>query len=345
MLAAVGAAAWTLLVYPDRQGPGTGRVVDVRLEPGGSIEDAAAALGEAGVVAHPRLFAAYARFVGADERLRDGRIVLPDDLTPAGVLPHIARGFGTAWVRVPIPEGFTRYDIAERLGAWGITDAQAFLEATGSPDEARRLGIEARTLEGYLFPATYQMGKGTPPREVARELVASWRRHVMPVLEREAGGLAALQRELGWGLHEVVTLASIVEKEAAVPEERSVIAGVFLNRLRDPGFVPKRLQADPTVAYGCLASPALASSCAEFDGRITGSMLRDDDNPYNTYRAEGLPPGPIANPGLSSIRAVLAPAEHDYLYFVARGGGRHHFSASLEEHAEVVRRRELEATP
>jgi UPF0755 protein len=117
-----------------------------------------------------------------------------------------------------------------------------------------------------------------------------------------------------------------------VPEERPVIAGVFLNRLRDPKWKPRRLQADPTVAYGCAVLPSMPA-CQGFDGRrITRAMLLDASNPYNTYRLDGLPPGPIANPGLSSLRAVLVPAHHEYYYFVAVGGGRHRFSRSLEEH-------------
>ena len=136
----------------------------------------------------------------------------------------------------------------------------------------------------------------------------------------------------------MITLASIVEAEAAVAAELPVIAGVFLNRLRDPEFRPKRLQADPTVSYGCRLQPSLPS-CAGFDGRrITRAMLAGADNPYNTYRHEGLPPGPVGNPGLAAVEAVLAPAEHDYLYFVARGGGRHAFSATLEEHNRAVER-------
>jgi UPF0755 protein len=117
-----------------------------------------------------------------------------------------------------------------------------------------------------------------------------------------------------------------------------VIAGVFLNRLRDPSFHPKRLQADPTVAYGCLLQPELVS-CLGFDGkRVTRSMTADPQNLYNTYRIEGLPPSPIANPGLSALRAVLHPAEHGYFYFVARGDGHHSFSASLSEHNQAVQR-------
>ena len=108
---------------------------------------------------------------------------------------------------------------------------------------------------------------------------------------------------------------------------------MFSNRLFDPDFTPRRLQADPTVAYGCLVAPDTTPSCRDFDGRhVTPAMVRDPDNPYSTYKHEGLPPGPICNPGLSALLAVLSPAQHDYFYFVAKGGGRHAFSHSLHEH-------------
>jgi UPF0755 protein len=161
---------------------------------------------------------------------------------------------------------------------------------------------------------------------------------VDPLFDEHAERLAWLEEELSWGRPEVLTLASIVEKEAAVADERPTIARVFINRMRSPEFRPKRLQADPTVSYGCRTARDAAPSCEGFDGIITRAMLADRENVYNTYRHEGLPPGPICNPGVDSIRAVLTAEEHDYLYFVARGGGRHTFSATLEEHNDAVAR-------
>src|SRR5262249_12349151 len=135
---------------------------------------------------------------------------------------------------------------------------------------------------------------------------------------------------------EIVTLASMVEKEAAVDEERPLVASVFFNRLRDPAFTPKRLQSDPTSAYGCLTVPDIGS-CRSYAGRVTPEMNADDTNPYSTYRHDGRPPGPIANPGEKSILAVLAPAESRFLYFVARGEGRHTFSETYAQHSEAIR--------
>jgi UPF0755 protein len=340
--AALGLVGWLLLIYPTRPAEGRGRVVRVHVAPDMTMAQVARALAEVGAVERPLPFAAYARLLGAEGRLRRGEVTLMDDLTPSQVLPHIAEGFGPAWMRVLVPEGFHRFAIASRLGDLGICDEAEFLRVSGVEGRARALGVRAATLEGYLFPAKYELAKGTPCARVAQDMVETWRQRVVPLIDEHAQGLAALQRDLGWGLHEVVTLASIVEKEAAVPEERPIIAGVFLNRLRSPTFRPRRLQADPTVAYGCFVAPAL-STCAASPGRISPAMVRDSGNPYNTYRMEGLPPGPIANPGLDALRAVLAPAQHDYLYFVAQGQGRHHFSATLDDHAAAVARRRAAA--
>ena len=139
-------------------------------------------------------------------------------------------------------------------------------------------------------------------------------------------------------MSEVVTLASLIEKEAAVDDERPIIASVFLNRLRDATFVPRRLQSDPASAYGCIAVPETAASCRTFTGKVTHEMNADDGNPYNTYRHDGLPPGPIANPGEKSLAAVLAPPDTHYFYFVARGENRHTFSETYAQHNEAIRK-------
>jgi UPF0755 protein len=170
---------------------------------------------------------------------------------------------------------------------------------------------------------------------VVRRLVRTFR-------ERMTGRLRAYEsahdgEALALTLHQIVTLASIVEREARMPDERPTIAGVFMNRLTSPNFRPRRLQADPTVAYGCLVARDQVPSCRDFDGkRVTPAMVRDPANPYSTYRIEGLPPGPICNPGLSALDAALAPAQHDYFYFVTHGGGRHQFTSTLEEHNQRV---------
>lgn len=338
VVASLGLFGWLLVRYPGTEGPGKG--VEHRLVLGGDakLDTVIDELASAGVLEHPRWFAIYARLRGADEALRRGPVTVDDGLTPLELLRRIARGYGPSRVRIPIPEGFTRFDIAARLAHYGICEAEEFERQTGDPGFAAQLDVPAPTLEGYLFPATYDLAIESDAREVARTMVDTFRQRTFPLRAAHEARLEELADRFGWGFHEVLTLASIIEKEAAVAEERPVIAGVFLNRLRDPDFRPKRLQADPTVGYGCLATPQRAASCAGFDGSITRRMTGDADNPYNTYRLEGLPPGPIANPGMSSIAAVLEPARHPFFYFVAKGGGRHHFSASLDEHTDAVAR-------
>jgi len=299
---------------------------------------------DAGVLRGPGwVFRAYLEVHGAGARLKPGPVRLTDAMTPAQIARRLAAGLGPVYVRVTLPEGFDRHEIATRLEARGVCPAEAFLAATARSTLLDRLELPGRTAEGYLFPDTYELAMDTDPAEVVARMVRTFRRRMLPLIARHPDGLAALRSDLDFGLHQVVTLASIVEKEAARADERPVIAGVFLNRLRSPDFTPKRLQADPTVSYGCRPGEAgdePLASCAGFaeDGRITRRMLDDPANPYNTIRHEGLPPGPIANPGVSSLEAVLAPARHDYLFFVAAGEGRHHFSRTLSAHERAIRR-------
>jgi len=331
-----------MVVYPTSAPPGRGREVVLDLPQHASVGALSRELAREGIVDRPWAFAAYMRVLGAGSRLRTGPVTVSDRMTPHELVQQIAVGFGRARVRVTIPEGWSRFDIARRLADRGVCTSDAFLAATVDPAVIASHGVEATSLEGYLFPDTYELGQDVPAHEVVDAMVRNFHRRTEPLLEENRDGSTALSRDLGFTMHEVVTLASIVEKEAAVRDERPVIAGVFLNRLRSPTFRPQRLQADPTVSYGCLASPEVSDACRAFDGRdITRAMLSDRANPYNTYRREGLPPGPIANPGAESIRAVLAPAVHDYLYFVARGGGRHAFSATLDQHNGAVRRHVL----
>lgn len=334
----IGSVGWLAIVYPKRPGGGRGREVRVEVAPDMDLSLLSARLHDEGAIADPWLFSLYARLLGADEHLRDGEVLVTDDMSPRDVLQRIARGYGEATVRVVIPEGFHRFAIAARLERWDVCDADDFLAATEDRGLLDELGIPGPSAEGYLYPDTYRLSPDLGGEGVVRRMVANFHRRVGPVFDEHRASLEDLHDTLSWRPHEVLVLASIVEKEAAVAEERPVIARVFLNRLRDPSFTPKRLQADPTVSYGCLAARDAAPSCAGFGRAITRAMLQDPENVYNTYRHEGLPPGPICNPGIESIRAVLDHDANDYLYFVARGHGRHTFSATLEEHNAAVAR-------
>lgn len=335
LLAALG---WLVIVYPDAPGPGRGRAVAVHLAAGVSLRTLAQELAARGVVSRPRVWALYARVLGAQARLRVGTVLVRDAMRPREILQRVATGYGPVELRVTFPEGFDRFDVARELERWGVVRRDAFLRATEDASVLAALGIHASSAEGYLFPDTYTVRDDTGAERMVQRLVENAQRRTRDLLRPDTPAMRRLATELGWGVHEVVTLASIVEKEARLPEEQPVIAGVFLNRLLRAEFRPRRLQADPTVAYGCLTRTTLAS-CRTFDGRhVLPSMLDDAANPYNTYRHDGLPPGPIANPGLGAIRAVLAAQEHDYFYFVASGGGRHVFSTTLDEHQAAIRR-------
>lgn len=336
------ALGWLVLVYPEGERGGPGHEVSLSIEEGERLDVLVARLAGEGVIEDPFLFGTYARLLGASERLRAGEVLLRDDMSPRTVLLRIASGFGHAQVEVTVPEGLDHREVARRLARWGIVDEAELVRAVH--DEAllseleipRAEGVPS-SAEGYLQPDTYRFAEGSDAREIVRRMVANFRRRTRALFEDEPGlGSVA---DLGWGAHEVLVLASIVEEEAAVAEERPIIAGVFLNRLRSDAFLPRhRLQADPTVSYGCRAVPERAPSCAGFDGRITRAMLDDPRNPYNTYRHGELPPGPISNPGTAAIEAVLRAERHDYLYFVARGHGRHAFSADLDAHNAAVDR-------
>lgn len=348
---AIAALTWLFLVYPaDVRGTGRGaQELTLVVEGDDGIDEVAAELEHLGAIDDARLFALYARLLGADEHLRRGPVRLRADMSIRTLLARVAEGLGPTQIAVLVPEGFDRFEIAARLERWDVCDEAAFLEATEDRALLDELEITGPSAEGYLLPDTYTFATGSDARDVVRRFVRAYRAATDDLFEdeRDAAPRARLAR-LGLGPHEILVLASIVEQEAVAREEQPVIAGVFVNRLESETFLPRRrLQADPTISYGCKVEPSRAS-CEGFDGRrITRAMLEDEGNPYNTYRREGLPPSPICNPGLPAIRAVLEHAQHDYFYFVARGRGRHVFSATLDAHNEGVadlRDREREAS-
>jgi UPF0755 protein len=243
-----------------------------------------------------------------------GEYQLSSAMTPGLILEMLSTG-KVYLHRVTIPEGFTLQQIASLVDGMGLVAENRFCQAARDPDLIHRLGIGGSSLEGYLFPDTYLFPKGIAVEKMIRVMVDRFHRLAEPLLEQGLPGR-------GLSLHEIVTLASIIEKETGKEEERSLIASVFTNRLRRN----MRLESDPTVIYGVEG----------FDGNITRKHLRTP-TPYNTYVITGLPPGPIANPGLPSIQAALHPAESDYLFFVARKDKTHVFSRTWEEHEKAVR--------
>lgn len=313
LLAAVFLTLHLLVSSPAKLPPEERTVLIPR---GSSLPAIAKRLHGAGLVKSPWRFLLAARLSGASTKLQAGEYILSTGLSPRQLTQALVEG-RTVEVGVTVPEGLTVREVGGILERAGLAEAEEIERlATDGPFLAS-VGIEASSIEGYLHPETYRFRKGVGARSALAAMVKS----TLALFDREALSHAA---ELGLSLHEVLVLASIVEKETAVEDERPRIAAVFLNRLHRS--IP--LQADPTIIY------ALGEA---FDGNLTRAHL-NLDSPYNTYLHPGLPPTPIANPGRASIEAVLKPADVEDLYFVAKPDGSHHFSSSLRDHQRAVRR-------
>ncbi len=330
------ALVWLLVFYPSERGAGDGRGVAVTLTPGLGPEQIAALLAQEGLLARPRLFAFWVWATGGAGHVVPGPHLLTDDASPRELLARLERRGGGETVRVTFPEGWTRFDIARRLDEKHVTPLRDFLDATTDRDLLRELGVDTDSAEGFLFPATYDLAFDSDPHDIVRRMKREFDRRWDLLSRARGASLSDVMSSAKLDEAGVVTLASLVEKEAAVDDERPIIASVFLNRLREPSFRPKHLECDPTASYGCLALPEKAASCATFSGKATAAIEHDPDNPYSTYTHEGLPPGPIANPGSKSLDAAMAPSVTPYFYFVARGGGRHAFSETYEAHLAAV---------
>lgn len=329
-------AIYFLVVYPASAGPGTGKDVELTIEHGESNASVIDKLDRAGLLGSRVRFSIYVRL--SSPTFAPGHHLLTDDAGPGDLVKRLERMGGATKAKVTIPEGWNRFDIGKRLQALHVTSQSAFVEATADPALLRELALDGETAEGFLFPATYELAHDSDPRDVVRRLKTEFDRRFQLLEQNHRLGRANLEATLGWTRRDIVTLASMVEKEAAVDDERPIIASVFLNRLRDPSFKRKLLQCDPTAGYGCLLLREKLPACAGYAGKITHSINTDPQNPYSTYTHEGLPPGPIANPGIKSLQAVLAPSSTKYLYFVTRGEGRRHaFSETVDEHNTAVK--------
>lgn len=359
-LLAVLATATILLVfgYARISGP-SGTAVEIDWPAGLDPEQSAALLAERGLVHSASAMALYLRASGGTADFVAGPHLLYQGASPHELHAMLSRSPSRPTVRVVIPEGFHRFDIADRLQKLHVTGQRQFLAATSDRALLVELGIDTtanrlptpapnqerttdppESAEGYLFPAAYEFQVDTDAREITKKLVAEFERRWSAIVAQRAQGFASVGSTLGWGRREVITLASIIQREAMVDEERPVIASVFYNRLLDPTFKPRRrLQSDPTAMYGCVAHPEEAPSCADYRGKPTSAILHDTKNRYTTYMAPGLPPGPISNPGVASLEAALAPAATKYLFFVAKGGGRHTFSETFDAHNNAIPRK------
>jgi len=291
----------------------------VNVAPGDSLRSVVARLQSDGVLAYPRLALYYGRWSGIDSRIKQGEYRLTRGLTIESLLDLLQSG-AVIQYQVTLPEGITLTRALEILGQTAEMDG--VLEGPADP-RLLELVRPHPSPEGLFFPDSYRFTRGTSDWQLLQRAHGKMLQVVAEEWERRAQGLPYETP------YEALIMASIIERETGLPEERGAIAGVFVRRLQKG----MRLQTDPTVIYGLGAS---------FDGNLRRRNLKDDSNPYNTYRRFGLPPTPIALPGLASIRAALDPEPGDHLYFVARGDGGHVFSATLAEHEEAVRKYQLQ---
>jgi UPF0755 protein len=288
----------------------------VEIPPGTSTPGMGRALANAGVVQNAEIFRITVWMRGAGRRLQAGEYRFDRAMTPAEVVDRIARG--EVFLRpVTFREGLTIRQMGEIFAAQGFGSREEFVAAARKAEAIRDVDPAASDLEGYLFPDTYTLPRRTTAEQLVARMTARFEKALTPEIRAQAAAR-------GLSVRQLVTLASLVEKETAKAEERPLVAAVYVNRLK----IGMGLQCDPTVIYAL-----------ERAGRYTGNLTRADlqfDSPYNTYRYAGLPPGPIAAPGRASLQAAAQPADVPYLYFVSRNDGSHAFAATLDEHNRNV---------
>ena len=315
LLAWAGYSKWQEVIRPVVQ---TAPAVLFEIPEGSSFKTIAGQLEKRGLIRSKEAFYVLAWYRKELAAIKAGEYKLSPAMPPEKILEILVSGKVVRHL-VTIPEGYNMFQIARLLDRGGLVKKEEFLKACTDWDFLRKSGIHEDSAEGYLFPESYYLSRSSSAVEIASAFIQQfwkvWRDN----------GFDKRTVEINSTVHEVVTLASIVELEAAVPEEKPVIASVFWNRLERG--IP--LQADPTVKYGVLIERKIKKR------RLTWRDLRKS-TPYNTYTLKGLPKGPVSNPGLESLRAVLYPEKTEYLYFVSKGNGRHCFSKTLREHNRAV---------
>lgn len=312
--ASVTVVSTALLAVAAGCGDASGASARVVIPPGATMRVAADSLSSAGVIRFPRAFRLYVRATGRDRSVKPGTYLLARDASWNAITESLVRGRGLVFT-VAIPEGWNVEEITAAVARDVKIPAESLEAAVRDSALRRALDVPTPTLEGYLFPATYTFPDGASASDVVRAMVREFERRWKPEWDARLQALAMSR-------HDIVALASIVELEARVPEERPIISAVYHNRLKR-GMA---LQADPTVQYAL--------------GRHVSRVLYRDlqvDSRYNTYRYRGLPPGPIASPGSASIEAALFPADVPFLYFVAHPDGHHEFRRTFREHTEAIR--------
>jgi len=344
--------------YPDEAHEGAGKETEVEIKSGMSFPAVASLLASKHVIDRPTWFRLYAMWSGDTTNIKPGKYLIKDNLTPAQVLKVIITGVKEITVKVTLPEGknmLEYFELIDKACPAGmkppcpkITSAAELEQLARDKEFLQGHAIAGDTVEGYLFPDTYEFRVNEKPRVVLERLITRHQEVWQDVLAKHPKDAARIKDKLRWTDRDILTMASIVEKEAVEKTERPKIAAVFINRLTKPDFKPRRLETDPTIRYGCLVPVKKSSACIAWNepcakqnlppgcDRLHRAQLDDKDNPYNTYQLEGLPPGPIANPGRSSMEAVVAPDGNDFLYFVAKNEREHAFAKTYDEHKKNV---------
>ncbi|MFO8082748.1 MAG: endolytic transglycosylase MltG [Desulfobacterales bacterium] len=290
----------------------------ISIQPGQSFKSITEKLYDNGIIDNIFKFKLYTRIKGFDRDVKAGQYLLSPDMSPQKIIEVLVRGKVYLY-RITIPEGYNLYELATLLEKTNIVKSSDFLSAANDTKLIQHLGINAKNFEGYLFPDTYFFEKDAAPEKIISTMVKQFYNTFNPLWEKRSS-------DLQLSMHEIVTLASIIEKETGLAEERPLISSVFHNRLKKN----MRLQSDPTVIYGV----------ENFDGNLTRKHLQTP-TPYNTYTLYGLPPAPIAAPGKASLEAAIFPPESPYLFFVSKKDRSHFFSTNYEDHKAAVRKYQL----
>ena len=304
--------------YAEKPASATPEEVVITIPAGQSLKATTETLFKSEIITNPFKFNMVARLKGYDKQLKAGEYALAATMPPIKILEKLVKGEVKLY-KLTVPEGLNIHQIAELVAQSGFAEQAVFIENATDAAFAREHDLTADTFEGYLYPETYYFPKKVSPKTIISSMVRRFRLVFKPEWEERG-------KQLGFSIHQVVTLASIIEKETGASFERPLISSVFHNRLKKK----MRLESDPTVIYGL----------KNFDGNLNRKHL-ETLTPYNTYKIKALPPGPIANPGSASLEAALYPADTKYIYFVSKKDNTHQFSTNLIDHNQAVRKYQL----
>lgn len=335
---------WTIIQYPNT--PVSKKGIDsvkIFIPPGSSLTKITELLEKEQLILHPVWFRLYAQEIIAGQVIRSGHYKIPTQVTPKQIIHILLKNTSYEQVDVMINENHNLLDVAYILDAQSICKKEESLSLMRDPTFLNELNIQADSLEGYLYPDTYTFSKGIKCKKVIEYLVNKAKKQLDKVIQAYPQQWKKIQNLKLYGIqkftpHELVILASLIEKETANSSERKLIGAVFMNRLVSNHFPSHRLETDPTIKYGCLVPIKKSIPCQKFEQRILKIHLEDKENQYNTYTHAGLPPGPIANPGRAAMEAVLLAVDIStpFLYFVSKNNGTHQFSSTYQEHDHWV---------